>query len=249
MGEGNSDSVGDPLREFYAAFGMAGEGPPPGINVSAMLPASAFPTADVQLMRGALLDHTLRRQHVDCRQVLDDLATRLTGDALLQELSGLPAPTDERFNELSAGVFWFALASSLDRRQDGVPVTPLDDRLGLPLPLKVKFSVEGSLVLRLYVALVYMREGALNDLIAEGARAGQPCCGRVRKLLQCDYLRRLRNALAHGTFSSCIAGIAFRDDDGVVVATPGFLNWLCTWLMLIQLQVVTAGSRRRGDGG
>ena len=138
--------------------------------------------------------------------------------------------------ELSNGVFWFSLASSLDKRKHGLPTTPFDKHMDLPLPLKIRLTVEGTLVFRLYIALVYMREGLLSDLITQGARAGKPCCGRVNKLLNSDYVRRIRNALSHGSFSSCIAGIAFRDDNGTIVATPGFLNRLCTWLMLIQLQ-------------
>ncbi|MBN1511563.1 MAG: hypothetical protein JXB13_06070, partial [Phycisphaerae bacterium] len=101
----------------------------------------------------------------------------------------------------------------------------------------------GSLVLRLYVALVYMREERLNDLIAAGANARLPCCGRVRKFLNCDYVRRIRNALGHGTFSPTTAGMAFRDDSGTIVATPGFLNQICTWLMLIQLQALASTGR------
>ncbi|MGB7583512.1 MAG: hypothetical protein WBM11_01610 [Terriglobales bacterium] len=104
-------------------------------------------------------------------------------------------------------------------------------------------TVHGSLVLRLYIALVYMREGTLNDLIAASARAGGPCSGRVRKLLNSDYVRRIRNALSHGSFYACIAGIVFRDDGKVIVATPGFLGWLSTWLTLIQLQALAASCR------
>jgi hypothetical protein len=75
--------------------------------------------------------------------------------------------------QLSSGVFWFALASSLDWRKDGVPLLPFHAGIDLPLPLMVQMTVHASLVLRLYVALVYMREGVLNDLIAESARAGR----------------------------------------------------------------------------
>ena len=140
-------------------------------------------------------------------------------------------------------MFWFALAASLDSRKGGLPATPLDETIDLPLPLKVQMSVHGSLVLRLYVALVYMREGVLADLISESSRAGGQCSNRVKKLLRSDYVRHIRNALSHGSFSPCVAGIVFRDEGAKIVATPGFLNWLCTWLMLIQLQALAAGGR------
>lgn len=176
----------------------------------------------------------------ECRAVLDDLATRLTSQELLRELCGVPLPAGQGIEQLSSGVFWFALASSLDHRENGFPATPLDGKLDLPLPIQVQMTVQGSLVLRLYIALVYMREGVLSDLIATSSRAGGQCSTRVKKLLNLDFVRRVRNALSHGSFSPCIAGIVFRHDRGALLATPGFLNWLCTWLMLIQLQALTA---------
>lgn len=169
-------------------------------------------------------------------------ATRLTGEELLRELCGIPVPQNG-FEQLSSGVFWFALASSLDSRQEGLPVTPLDEIVRLPVPIKIQMTIHGSLVLRLYVALVYMREGVLNDLIRESAKAGGQCSAQVSKLLNSDYVRRVRNALSHGSFSAGMAGLVFRDDHGVIVATPGFLNWLCTWLALIQLQALAASAR------
>ena len=240
--EASHDRVGDILRQFYGVYGRPDEGPPPGFNVSALFGGSSVDQSEINVLSEALDDGALRRQFVACNAILEDLATRLTGEELLRELSGVPLSA-QAFEELSCGVFWFALASTLDRRDGAIPETPFDKNLNLQLPLKIKIAVEGSLVLRLYVALVYMREGVLSQLIAESACAGGPCSGQVRKLLSSDYVRRIRNALSHGSFSSCIAGIAFSDDSGVVVGTPGFLNWLSTWLMLIQLQALAASSR------
>ena len=228
------------LRRFYATYGVEDEGPPDGFDASQLPPDLFPPQGDMKLLRAALADQTLGRQFRVCREIVEDLANRLTTEELLGELSTLTKGQDERFSDLADGVFWFSLAASLDDRRDEFPVTPFDGRIDLPLPVKVRLTVQGSLVLRLYMALVYMREGRLSDLIAAGVRARLPCCGRVSKLLNCDYVRRIRNALGHGTFSSTIAGMAFRDDNGTIVATPGFLNLLCTWLMLIQLQALAA---------
>lgn len=231
------------LQRFYAAYGVEDEGPPDGFDASQLPPDLFPPQSDMKLLQVALADETLGRQFRICREIVDDLANRLTTEELLRELSSLPRCHDDSIDDLANGVFWFSLAASLDKRRDRIPVTHFDSQLDLPFPVKVRLTVQGSLVLRLYIALVYMREGRLSDLIAAGAKAKLSCCGRVSKLLNCDYVRRIRNALSHGAFSSTIAGMAFRDDNGTIVASPGFLNQLSTWLMLIQLQTLSAMGR------
>jgi hypothetical protein len=238
-----SDNIGDLLRRFYAMYGIPGEGPPAGVDVTQIVGSDSLPSGEREVLVNAVSDQVLLRQFSGCRTILDELATRLTSDELMRELSCVASHSDQEFDEMLSGVLWFSLASSLDQRRDGLPTTPFDEHFTIPLPVKARLTVEGSLVLRLYVALVYMREGVLSSRIAHGARSGKPCCGQVSKLLNSDYVRRIRNALSHGSFSSCVAGIAFRDDNGRVVATPGFLGWLCTWLMLIQLQALSAVSR------
>jgi len=239
-----TDGLGDLLRDFYSAYGAQDEGPPHALNVSQMLPGVPIAEGELDVLRKALSDAVLRQQFLACRAILEDLSTRLTREDLLQELMAIPLPSDHALEQLSSGVLWFALAASLDAREMGLPVTPLDGTIDLPLPMRVQMTVQGSLVLRLYVALVYMREGVLNNLIATSSRAGGPCSASVRKLLNCDYVRRIRNALSHGSFSACLAGIVFSDDRGAIVATPGFLSWLSAWLMLIQLQALAACSRK-----
>lgn len=237
-----SDIVGDLLRNFYGKFGMPGEGPRSDDNVSMMLSRDEIAEAELTIIREALRDEIAFRQFSVCRSLVEHLATRLTGEELLRELAGIKVPK-EGFEQLSSGLFWFALASSLDSRQGGLPQTPFDDTLRLPMPIKIQMVVHGSLVLRLYVALVYMREGTLSDLIRVSAKGGGACSGKVAKFLNSDYIRRIRNSLSHGSFSSSIAGIVFRDDHGAIIATPGFLNWLCTWLTVIQLQALAASAR------
>jgi hypothetical protein len=222
---------------------MPDEGPPTGCDVTAMLGGSSVAETELLVLRTALRDDVTRRQFRTCRKVVEDLATRLTDEELLRELCGIPV-SENGFEQLSSGVFWFALASSLDSRQEGLPVTPLDEIVRLPLPLKIQMTVHGSLVLRLYIALVYIWGGVLRDLIGESSKAGGQCSAQVNRLLKSDYVRRIRNALSHGSFSASIAGLVFRDDHGVIVATPGFLNWLCTWLTLIQLQALAASARK-----
>jgi hypothetical protein len=241
---GALDEVGDLLRAFYQRYGMPDEGPPGGMSVTALIGEDTVPQHELQVLRHALKDGRLHRQFDQCRRIVEDLADQLTREEFLREISAMHWNSADQFDQLSNGVFWFSLASSLDQRADGAPILPMALKgLQLPLPVRIRLTVVGSLVLRLYIALVYMREGALTAIIDEGARLHKPCCGKVKKLLNCDYLRRIRNALSHGSFSQSIAGLVFGDSDGAIPATPGFLNWLSTWINLIQLQALAATSR------
>jgi hypothetical protein len=244
MNDKQPDKVGDLLRRFYATYGMPDEGPPLEVHVTQIMGSENICAGDINLLNAALSDHNQMREFCRCRDILNELASAMTGDILLRELSSVTTRSDGEFDSMLSGVIWFSMAASLDQRKAGLPVNPFDEQFHIPLALKVRATVEGSLVLRLYLALVYMREGVLSMSIAHGARSGLPCCGRVIKLLNSDYVRRIRNALSHGTFSSCAAGIAFRDDNGTIVATPGFMSWLCQWLMLVQLQGLAAVGRQ-----
>lgn len=239
------DPTGDVLRAFYQRFGMPDEGPPAGLNVTSLMADGEVPETDLCPLRDAVKDTRLQRQFDECRRKVEELANVLSTEQLLREISILPSISADRFHQLANGVFWFSLAASLDTRDaSGFSTLPSGlQSLSLPTSMKIQLTVAGSLVLRLYVALVYMREGTLTEIVDNGALLHQPCCVKVKKLLNSDYLRRIRNALSHGSFSQSIAGIVFEDEDGAIPATPGFLNWLCVWINLIQLQVL-AGSER-----
>jgi len=234
-----NDEIGDLLRQFYKLFGRPEEGPPPDLNVSKLI-GTPISQTELEVLRDSLADTKLRQQFAECQQIIEDLATRLTSKELLRDLSGISL-SDRDFEELYSRVLWFSLAATLDKREGNLPLTPFDEQIALPMPVKIMMTVQGSLVMRLYIALVCMREGVLYNLINRGAHNGSRCCQQILILLNSDYLRRIRNALSHGTFSSSIAGLVFRDDHGAVVATPGFLNWLSTWIMAINLQAVASG--------
>jgi len=129
----SDDEAGDRLREFYAAFGTPGEGPPRGVNVSELM-GPTIPRDDFALLREALQDQLLRTEFDKCRRLVEDLASRLTTNELLRELSALPDVSQHTIDQLADGIFWFGLAASLDQRQAGIPRTPFDDQLRLPSP-------------------------------------------------------------------------------------------------------------------
>jgi hypothetical protein len=232
------DDIGNILEEFYKLFGRPEEGPPPDFNVSRLL-RTPVRQKELDVLRNAMADTKFQHQFVECQQIAEDLVKRLTGKELLRDLSGINLSYQE-FEGLYSRGLWFSLASTLDKRKDNLPLTPFDSQIELPLPVKIMMTIQGSLVIRLYIALVCMREGVLYKLISQGASKGSRCCQQIKKLLNSDYLRRIRNAVSHGTFTSCVAGLVFYDKDGAVVATPGFLEWLGTWIMIINLQAVVS---------
>lgn len=241
-------SAGVLIRELYRVFGMTGEGPPDDLDLAVF--ESMFPVEEgdrLDLQR-SLADDQLRRIHRECRQTLDDLLTSMSGDALLAELSDGPRLTKAQFDRLTAGSLWYSLVSSLDRRDPGGLPVPAPGLSGLEIPFKARFqmTVVGSLVLKLDITLVFIREGDLAKLAAEAARARKPISGRLQRLLRSDFVRHIRNSLAHGTFEQVIVGIRFSDEDKIVTATPGFLDYLSTCLSLAQLQAAAAGVRRVG---
>jgi hypothetical protein len=239
--ETQSDEIGNILREFYNTYGMPGEGPPQDFNVTALLGNQGL-LNDIKLLRTAIDDQKLRQKFSSCQRILKELALCLDGEDLLEEVLNSVSLSKQELDDLQVGQALFIMADSLNQRQDGLPsITPFDG-LDVPAYFKIGLVIQGSLILRLYVALVYMREGIMNDLINKTSRAGNPCAGRAMKLLNSDYVRHIRNSLSHGTFSTSIAGIVFRDEDVVIFATPRFMNWLCAILNLIHVRVLSAAT-------
>ena len=83
-----------------------------------------------------------------------------------------------------------------------------------------------------------MKSGAIEKILSAGNQAKKPTLILCRQLLNCDYVRHLRNSLSHASFRSTIAGINFKDNNFECVATPGFLDWLCSWVFIIHYNCI-----------
>jgi hypothetical protein len=229
----SQDDIGDLLRRFYGTYGRPEEGPPDGLNVAELLPTSEAIHQDSELIRLFLTDKTVERDFLRCREILEQIATALADPtSFSQELQNLNLQSKVDMEHLTNGIFWFTLASQLHPNA----VTKPDD-LSLPAqipePFRRSLQIQGALVFKLYIGLVYIREGTLHDILAAGSAARMPTLTLCNKLLNCDYVRHLRNALSHADFSPCMAGIIFRDNGYLCIASPGFLDWLCIWLLIL----------------
>lgn len=234
-------SVGAMVKSFYDAFGVDGEGPPADFDLS-LLDSFPIGQADREVLQHALDDAPLRRKHRECRDLLEDLANQMAGGALLRELTECGPIAEEQFEHLVSGVLWFSLVTTLDQGDEDRLPTSTFRGLDLPLPVRIRMTIHGSLVLRLYLALVYIREGDLRSVVEAAARERKPVAGRLLKLLSCDFVRHIRNSLAHGTFRPTIAGLRFVDEGTTIVATPGFLSHLATWLCMAELHAASAAA-------
>jgi hypothetical protein len=98
----SKDQLGDVLRRFYGSYGVPNEGPPADLNVSALFPVPTTVAPKTKILNNALNDAKLLSQFRNCRDLLDDLATRLTGEDLLRELVGTPSQPRARLRSCPA---------------------------------------------------------------------------------------------------------------------------------------------------
>lgn len=250
-----ADTFGDALRKFYKTFGMENEGPPVDTNVTKLteLFSIANFAEDIILIERICNNSEVVKKHNECKELIEFVANSLGDSSFMSEINDSIIDCSNSDKEhLTNGMFWHYLGSVIDPK--------IGNELGINIPFpgelpQVKqelLKVQGSLIFRLYITLVYMKEGPSVNLLNQTARNRKPIAQKVKKLLQCDYVRHLRNALSHSSFESTSFGIYFKDGDkGVVkfetVASPEFLNSLTTWIMLIHLQCSSVIDLKRAE--
>lgn len=232
-----TDTTGDSLRKYYKIFGMKNEGPPENLNISELLP-QALDETDIELIERICNNPESLKEYKECKELIEKVADSIGDSSFMNEIDdSIIEHTDSESEHLTNGIFWHYLASILDPK--------LQNEIGFEVPIpgelpemkKELLKVQGSLIFRLYIALVYMKEGPLNKMINQTATKRKPISQVGKKLLNCDYVRHLRNALSHSTFESTGFGIYFKDSDKFeTVASPEFLNSLSSWIMLLNLQ-------------
>jgi hypothetical protein len=227
------DDLGDLLRQFYQTYGRQEEGPPAGLNLSVIIPQTDSIQRESDMIKQLLSNSTVQRDFERCRDILEHIATSLSEThALLQELKNLNLKAEGDVEHFTNGIFLFTLASQLHPNAE-TKSEDLSLPEQIPEPFRRSLQVQGALVFKLYIGLVYMRGGILNGILSESAAMRMPNLGLFRKLLNCDYVRHIRNALSHADFSPCMVGISFRDNGYMCIASPGFLDWLCIWLFTL----------------
>lgn len=239
------DRLGDILRDFYQKYGVKDEGPPKNINVSKLAPNLIIDSELNRIIRISN-DAFSWSKFKECRSQLECVAELLYDSSdFLNEIdkTSHSFPDENDFHQMVNGNFWYYLASNVEHLPNemakSIKIGKLHKRLLL---------VQGSLVFRLYMSLVYMKEGPVITILEEAAKNRMPISLECCRFIKCDYLRHIRNSLAHASFESTIAGIYFKDRNGFeTISTPGFLNLLLSWVLVINTCCLTVISNHIND--
>ncbi|MBL8759733.1 MAG: hypothetical protein JNL50_00365 [Phycisphaerae bacterium] len=246
-----SDWLGDLLREFYAKFGAAGEGPPPDLNICELggiaLEVPDHLETDVDILKRLCADTRLSVKIKDCDQLLEEIRRAPEG-LLYKEI-------DECLDDMSIeptavyhGVMWYSQAAIADPRES-VSARKLYERAvesGCSPLVALGRQVTGATILRLYVALVYLRGDWFRQGVGRTTLDAAPSLLRFAKLLNHDVVRHLRNALAHGHITPTCAGLLIKDRDFEVVLSPDILNKVSTGIWILHRAILTVYAKRDG---
>jgi len=225
------------LKDFYTFYGIKDEGPSPDVNLKDIIPIDDTVLSDISILNNLLNNDTNKRHFTICSNLLEDLANRLSIKAhLIEELEQIKDKIDLDIEGISNGIIWFQQAQETDPRNNKNDIIQGTELANID-PVVIKgLKIQGSLILRLYIAIVYMRSGPVYEILKIGSNKGCQAMNTCYKLLNSDYIRHIRNSLSHGTFKINIAGVCFKDKEYKIVSTPGFLDKICIWLFVIYYQ-------------
>jgi len=234
----SSDNIGNVLSRFYSLYGRPQEGPPENLDITNIIHGQSQIQGDITLLQQICDDTKVYRDFVRCRDLVEDIAVRLSESSkFVEELDKVLTEIDINENYLTNGIFWYTLASSLDPSGSKQSHAELLLPKEIPLPFRHMLQLQGSLIFRLFISLVYMKESIIQDILQQGNSSKLPTLILCRQLLNCEYIRHLRNALSHADFDTNVGGIVFRDNEVWYGATPAFLDWLCIWVFTIHTSV------------
>ncbi len=235
-----TDIIGNALKKYYGLFWVENEGPPVEVNVSKLLGNINF-DFELQLIERICKDETVVRKHKECNTLVEQIANSLNeANFMLEIRDSISEVTNNEREHFTNGIFSHFLASVLDPKLEKQLKYNIPFPDDLPESNRNLLKTQGSLIFRLYISLVYMKEGPLLKILKETSKNKKPISQLALKLIRCDYVRHIRNSISHSTFESTSFGILFKDEDKFeAVVTPEFLNKLATWIFLINVQCST----------
>lgn len=214
----SGDLLGDLLREFYSRYGISGEGPEADLNVSELIAGLSDSTpnlleSDIDLLRRMIADDKLSHVIRECDGLLEEIANNAGDTTLLEEIN-------KRFDDMALdpnavfhGILWYTQAVQADPRQceEAAHRSPLRTAVDSGAsPIALGEQVTGATILRLYVALVYLRGDWIRQGIGRATLDSAPSLLRYARLLSNEVIRHLRNSLAHRSHYSDMRGSAYQ---------------------------------------
>lgn len=227
------------LKDFYSTYGVENEGPSPDTTANDMAVDIKAISSELFLLNQFIQNVTLKRDFNVCKKAIDELANKLSDKAqFIEELNQIRDKINLDVEGISNGIIWFRQAQETDPRFNNNSTVKESEITGIPPSIIGGIKTQGSLILQLYIALVYMRSGPVSEILKVGSTNKCQAMNCYKKLINSDYIRHIRNSLSHGTFKINIAGVYFKDEEYEMVSTPGFLDKICIWLFVIYYQCI-----------
>jgi hypothetical protein len=244
------------LTEFYTHFGWPGERPPRviGLSGSPLLEdarASGVVADELALLRTLLTDERRKDLVRDCRTLVSEIADLGSDVRMLQEIERHLSLLEMDSSRLLLGLALYAQAAGSDPATKAIdhwdPILSSSLKQGVVSHTFAK-AVEGvgATILRLYVAMVYLRGDAMTSSLGRVDGGSAPRLHLIRRLFSHELVRHMRNAVAHGHVSLSLGGLRLVDRSFEIVITPGLAENMCTWMFLFYFQSMMVISK--GDG-
>ncbi len=146
------------------------------------------------------------------------------------------------------GVIWYAQAAIADPRDGESAQRWFLDLVkeGLPPLAVLSNQVTGATILRLYVALVYLRGDWFRQAVGRATLDSAPSLLRYATLLNHVIVKHLRYSLAHGHISPMVAGLHIKDRAFEIVLSPDLLNMICHGIWILHRAIFTVDCKRAG---
>lgn len=224
-------SLTSAFKDYYLFYGIKDEGPYVEIQLDKILSNSS---EDLLLLDKLLCSNESKKDFTKCKVLIDEISNGLSNRGLLiEELQQIKNNIHFDIDGISNGIIWFQQAQELSATHNESDIEKIAKDIKINSAIVKGSKIQGSLILQLYIALVYMREGPISQILKIGSDNRCKTMNLYKKLLNCDYIRHIRNSLSHGSFKINIAGVNFKDEEYEIVATPGFLDSICIWIFVL----------------
>lgn len=241
------------LDNFYSVYGWPGETPPRIIDPSGTTILSSEKESvineEVTLLASLLNNQDLIDLSHDCRSLVWEIANLGSDVQLLEEIEQNLNILDFDVSRLLLGLHLYAQAGGTNpiSKSDWNPIHKQSIAEGAMSKSYAKtMEIVGSTILRIYVAMVYLRGDIMTSSLSKINVDKAPKLVLIKKLFSHELIRHIRNAVAHGHISTSLGGLHLVDRSFEIVLTPGMADNICIWMFLFYYQSIMVISKGAG---